>query len=212
MRSCPRRRLGSVNVGIAPTAIVASAPPTYLSRAQPAAPPVALSKPAAIHNCSTAYIGSRNRQLSHCFTRRSDGKRVENKIPIGLVRDLPDASSAWAEVERLHVPINQVNVRRGLTFGDLAQHYAEHELVDVSESIRPKAHTTIKGYERVLRNRLLPRWGNRIALGIEPLEVEQWLTALKKEGDLANPTLDETRRVMSLLNDAGKNSTQRGDR
>ena len=132
-------------------------------------------------------------------TRKSDGKRVENKIPIGFVRHLPDASSAWAEIERLHVPINRVDARRGLTFGDLAQHYAEHELVESVESIRPKAHTTIKGYERVLRNRLLPRWGNRIALGIEPLEVEQWLRALKKEGDLANPTLDKTRRVMSLV-------------
>ena len=90
-------------------------------------------------------------------------------------------------------------MRRGLVFGDLAQHYAEHELAEASESIRPKAHTTIKGYERVLRNRLLPRWGNRIALGIEPLEVEQWLRVLKKEGHLANPTLDKTRRVMSLV-------------
>jgi hypothetical protein len=52
---------------------------------------------------------------------------VENKISIGLVRHLPDASGAWAEVERLHLPINRVDVRRGLTFGDLAQHYAEHE-------------------------------------------------------------------------------------
>ena len=132
-------------------------------------------------------------------TRKSDGKRVENKIPIGLVQHLPEASSAWAEVERLHVPINRVDVRRGLIFGDLAQHYAEHELAEASESIRPKAHTTIKGYERVLRNRLLPRWGNRIALGIKPLEVEQWLRALKKEGHLANPTLDKTRRVMPLV-------------
>lgn len=90
-------------------------------------------------------------------------------------------------------------MRRGLTFGDLAQHYAEHELVACSESIRPKAHTTKKGYERVLRNRLLPRWANRIALGIEPLEVEHWLRALKKEEDLANPTLDRMRRVMSLV-------------
>jgi len=62
-----------------------------------------------------------------------------------------------------------------------------------------KAHTTIKGYERVLRNRLIPRWSNRIALGIEPLELEQWLKALKKEKDLANPTLDKIRRVMSLV-------------
>ena len=31
-------------------------------------------------------------------TRKSDGKRVENKIPIGLVRHLPDASVARAPV------------------------------------------------------------------------------------------------------------------
>ena len=107
--------------------------------------------------------------------RKSDGKRVENKIAIGLVRDFPEKSHAWAEVERLHLPINQVNSRRGVTFGDIAQHYAEHELVDQTESIHAKAHRTVRSYERILRNRLLPKWGDRIALGIEPLEVEQWL-------------------------------------
>src|SRR5260370_33943851 len=49
-------------------------------------------------------------------TRQSDGKRVENKVPIGLVRHLPEASSALVEVERLHVPINRVDVRRELIF------------------------------------------------------------------------------------------------
>ena len=131
--------------------------------------------------------------------RESDGKRVENKIAIGLLRDLPDKSHAWAEVERLHLPINPVDSRRGVTFGDLAQHYAEHELVDHTESIHAKAHTTVRSYERVIRNRLLPRWGNRIALGIEPLEVEQWLKDLKRERSFANPTLDKTRRVMSMI-------------
>ena len=75
--------------------------------------------------------------------RKSDGKRVECKIPIGLVNDLPEKTHAWAEVERLHLPINQVNSRRGVTFGDLAQHYAEHELVEYTESIDPKAHTAL---------------------------------------------------------------------
>jgi len=45
---------------------------------------------------------------------QADGKRVENKVPIGLVRHLPDASSAWEEVERLHVPINRVDMRRAI--------------------------------------------------------------------------------------------------
>src|SRR5438552_536099 len=131
--------------------------------------------------------------------RTSDGKRVENKIPIGTVRDFPDKSCAWAEVERQNLHINQVKSGRSVIFADLAQHYAENELGEYTESIHPKAHTTIRAYERVLRNRLLPRWGNRIALGIEPLEVEQWLNDLKREKKLANPTLDKTRRVMSLV-------------
>src|SRR5260370_32605595 len=132
-------------------------------------------------------------------TGKSDRRRVENKIPIGLIRDLPDKRTAWAEVERLHLPINPVDSRRGVTFADLALHYAEHELVERSESIHPKAHTTIKGYERVLRNRLLPKWGTRIAQGIQPLEVEEGLTTLKKEEELENPTLDRILRVMSMV-------------
>jgi hypothetical protein len=51
----------------------------------------------------------------------------------------------------------------------------------------------------VLRNRLLPHWGNRVALSVEPLEVEEWLKALKRKEGLANQTLDKMRRVMSLV-------------
>ena len=131
--------------------------------------------------------------------RKSDSKRVENKIAIGLVTNFPDKNSVWAEIERQHLQINPVDPRSCVTFVDLAQHYAEHELVEPTESIHPKAHTTIRGYERVLRNRLLPKWGNRVALSIEPLEVEEWLKTLKNKQKLANPTLDRIRRVMSLV-------------
>jgi hypothetical protein len=41
--------------------------------------------------------------------RKSDGKRVENKIAIGLVGDFPDERSARAEVERLHLQLNPVD-------------------------------------------------------------------------------------------------------
>ena len=114
-------------------------------------------------------------------------------------QDFSTKNSAWEEIERLHLQINQVDFRGCVTFADLAHHYAEHELVEPTESVHPKAHTTIRAYERALRNRLLPRWGNRVALSVEPLEVEQWLTSLKGQEGLANPTLDKMRRVMSLV-------------
>ena len=131
--------------------------------------------------------------------RELDGNRVENKIPIGLVKDFPSKASAWREVDRQHLNINQTDFRGRVTFADLAQHYEQHELGEQTESISPKAHTTIGAYKRVLRNRLLPRWGKEIALSITPLEIELWLRSVKREDELENPTLDKTRRVMSLV-------------
>ena len=60
----------------------------------------------------------------------------------------------------------------------------QHELGDQSEAVDPKSHTTIAGYKRILKNRCIDKWGKRDALGIEPLEVEQWLKALKREEGL----------------------------
>ena len=76
--------------------------------------------------------------------RKSDGKRVENKIPIGLVQDFSSTNSAWEEVERQHLHINQVDFRGCVTFADLAHHYAEHELVAPTESIHPKGRPVMK--------------------------------------------------------------------
>jgi hypothetical protein len=42
-------------------------------------------------------------------------------------------------------------------------------------------HTTIGRYKRMLKTRLIPPWGKCVALGIEPLEIEQRLKAVKKE-------------------------------
>jgi hypothetical protein len=36
--------------------------------------------------------------------------------PYWLIRDLPDKRTVWAEVERLHLPINPVDSRRSVTF------------------------------------------------------------------------------------------------
>src|SRR5437660_1995901 len=139
--------------------------------------------------------------LRYFITRPLDGRRVEHKLPVGLVRNFPTEHSAWEEVQRqhLHLQINKADFKGRVTFGDLAQHYRLHELGDQSESVEPKSQTTIAGYERVLKNGVLDEWGKRDALGIRPLQVEQWLKALKVEEGLENPTLDKTRRVMSLV-------------
>jgi integrase len=118
-----------------------------------------------------------------------------------LVTDFPSEFAARQEVARQHLleSINQPEFQGPFTFGRLAQHYDENELGDQSDAVDPKSHTTIAGYKRNLRRYILPRWGKRVALGIEPLEVEQWLKALKREKNLQNPTLDKQRRLMNLV-------------
>ena len=141
--------------------------------------------------------------LRFMTTRRTDGRRVEHKVPVGLVRDFPSRSAVWMEVERQHLNVNTPDFRGAVKFSDLAEHYIAHELGDQSEAADPKSHSTIGAYKRNLHNRLIPRWGNRVALGIGPLEIEQWLKAVKKEERLENPTLDKMRRVMSLVYKSG---------
>ena len=94
-------------------------------------------------------------------TRESDGKRVEQKVAVGTVHDFPTKASVWAEVERQQIQINKPDFRKRVTFADLAEHYQQNELGERRSAIvDPKAYTTIAGYQRVLRNRLLPRWAS----------------------------------------------------
>jgi hypothetical protein len=134
-------------------------------------------------------------------TRDHDGKRVERTLTIGAANRFPTESAAWAEIERrrMRERINEPGRVGAVTFGELIAHYTQHELADQSLAIESRSHTTVSTYLRVLRLRVLPRWGSRIATSIKPLEVEQWLKALKQEKRLADPTLAKTRNVMSRL-------------
>ena len=144
------------------------------------------------------------------YTTRTDGKRVEHMVSIGLVRDIgPKKADASREADRqkLRETINQVQPFQGKpsTFGQLCQHYIENELrIDQSNSARPKAFPTIETYERHLVKRIIPRWGNLAPLAIKSTEVEKWFFELRqgnaqKVKPLADPTIDKIRRIMHLV-------------
>jgi integrase len=133
--------------------------------------------------------------LRYYATREEDGKRVERTLPVGLVRDLPSDSQAWAEVEKMHLNINQPGITGRVTFADLANVYIKHELGEDSD----KSHTTIDASLRILRNRLIPRWGKRIAVSIKPLEIKDWFIALQKAEQLENTTILKLRNTMRMV-------------
>lgn len=115
-------------------------------------------------------------------TRASDGKKVEHTKVIGLVKDIGTSeAAAWREVGRLGLD-NYVDQPDGSkpTFRELAAHFRQHELKKTS-GIGVKAAETVITAELLLDNRILPRWGDKTAAEIKPLEIEAWFEALTSE-------------------------------
>jgi integrase len=134
-------------------------------------------------------------------TRESDHKRVERTRVIGRVQDFPTVAQAFAEAERLGLYTIEPGSKRGtLNFAILAEFYLQElKKVPDSKKRRPRAASTIEDRERIIRKRLLPRFGERDALKIKPSEIKAWLESVQDEEDLENSTVDKIRRVMNLV-------------
>ena len=139
-------------------------------------------------------------------TRPLDGKTVENTKVIGLVKDIGSSeSAAWREVGRLGLDINigQSN-RLQPTFVELAEHFRHHELKK-EFGIGVKAAETVGTAELLLDNWVLPRWGDKKAADIKPLEIEAWFEALtsqphgKKKAPLSWGTVAKLKSVMAQV-------------
>src|ERR1017187_2444702 len=134
-------------------------------------------------------------------TRDCDHKRVERTRVIGRVEDFPTEAQAFAEAERRRLYTIEPGSKCGiLTFAILAEFYLQ-ELKKVPESKkrRPKAASTVEDRERIIRKRLLPRFGEKEALKIKPPEIKGWLESVQDKEDLENSTVDKIRRVMNLV-------------
>jgi integrase len=137
--------------------------------------------------------------LRYNVTRASDGKRVEHTKTIGLLSQYPTESTAWAEVERQNLNVNDPDFKARVSFADLCRHYLQHEVLNPARKQQKKAHTTSEDYNRIVTKRLIPRFGKADALRIQPLEIESWLDSLQEQEELQNPTLDKYRRQMFLV-------------
>ena len=142
-----------------------------------------------------------------CFqvTRPSDGKRVENSKPVGLVADFPDEKAAWVEVGKLGLQKYLDNpISCEPKFKDIAEHWRLWELRKEG-IIGKKAHETADRDEHNLDGYVLPRWGDCLAKSIKPTEVEPWFERLattpqgKKNKPLKWPTIDKINSVMSQI-------------
>jgi integrase len=124
------------------------------------------------------------------------GRKVEHTCVVGPLTNFPRGKDVWLEIDRRHLKPqpDQSSIRTGcLTFGDLAASYMQN-------GVKRLAVTTQYTVKHYLDDYLLPRWGKNAALDIQPLEIENWLSSLRR----SNPTKDKIRRIMSIVYTQGQ--------
>jgi hypothetical protein len=130
----------------------------------------------------------------------SDGRRVENIMPIGLVQRFPKGKDAWREADRLglSVRINDAPaVAPSVSFHFLAEHYLKADFG--ADALRPKSVNTISHVEQVVRACLVPRFGHEIAEDLKPFNIQRWLKSLHETNGLAWTTISKMRGIMHRI-------------
>lgn len=134
----------------------------------------------------------------------ADGRRVENGMPVGLVRDFPSEKAAWREVDRLGllIRINSDAPAPGrIRFNALCEHYLKADFG--ADAVRPKSANTIPIVEHYVRDYLCARWGTEIAEDIKPLEIQRWFKSLHTDKGLAWTTIAKMRGIMHRVYKVG---------
>ena len=144
------------------------------------------------------FLRKKKGKWVYCYTaiRSIDGARTERGRVIGFVSEL-SKSGAWAEVERrgLNALVNEPDAGRPLTFGLIASHYLEnHKFTN---------HGTEYLHNHIVKDYLIPRFGDKVAIEIKSKEILGWLQSQTSEecGDdgLENSTLGKIKTVMGSV-------------
>jgi integrase len=136
-------------------------------------------------------------------TESADGRRVENTLPVGFVRDLPNAKAARREVDRLGLllRVNEAPALQRIRFNQLAEHYLKADFGD--DAVRPKSDTTIPNVNRYVRKYLVARFGHAIAEDIKSIDIQRWVKSLHTDQGLAWTTISKIRGIMHRIYKVG---------
>ena len=129
----------------------------------------------------------------------SDGRRVENVMQIGLVREFRRMRThgvrrigSGSPSESTIVPYPGASV---LIF--LRSIYLRADFG--ADAVRPKSVNTTSHVEQIVRAYLIPRFGNEIAEDIKPLDIQRWLKSLHDSNSLAWTTISKMRGVLRRI-------------
>jgi integrase len=144
------------------------------------------------------FLRKKKGKWVYCYTalRPIDGARTERGRVVGFVSEL-SKSGAWAEVEHrgLNVLVNEPDAGKPLTFGKIALHHLENHVFS--------NHGTKYLHDHIVRDYLIPRFGDNVAVEIKSKEILRWLSSLTiaERGDdgLENSTIGKIKTVMGTV-------------
>jgi integrase len=110
------------------------------------------------------------------WSEEVNGQRHQHKEVIGATKKFPTEAMANKEADRLRCRLNEQKQSlslKSLRFGELINHYLDHELPRLSKSAR-------KGNQSYIKNWIEPNWHGHLAGGMKTMQIQEWLDKVER--------------------------------
>ena len=104
------------------------------------------------------------------------GRRRQHKDVIGTTKQFPTEAAANREADRLRCRLNENKTLlslKAITFGEVINHYINHELSRLSKSAR-------KANKSYIKNWIEPVWHGHLAAGMKTMQIQAWLDGIQR--------------------------------
>src|SRR5580765_1574823 len=110
------------------------------------------------------------------WSEEVNGRRRQHKDVIGTTKQFPTATAANKEADRLRCHLNENKQQlslKAMSFGELVNHYLNHELPRLSKSAR-------KANRSYIKNWIEPNWYGHLASGMKTMQIQEWLDTVQR--------------------------------
>jgi integrase len=110
------------------------------------------------------------------WSEEVNGRRRQHKDVIGTTKQFPTEAAANKEADRLRCWLNeskQCLSLKAMTFGELVNHYLNHELPRLSKSAR-------KANKSYIKNWIEAKWHGCLARNMKTMQIQEWLDRIQR--------------------------------
>jgi integrase len=110
------------------------------------------------------------------WSEEVNGHRRQHKDLIGTTKQFPTEAAANKEADRLRCRLNENKQSlslQAINFGELINHYLDHELSRLSKSAR-------KANRSYIKNWIEPAWHGQLVCGMKTMRIQEWLDGIQR--------------------------------